>query len=73
MEQYNTSVMEKTIEDLCAEFPQCNIPSDDVLPLKVKIIVARDKDLQETIEKMDVEHKARITDLEERTWECLLQ
>ena len=67
MEQYNANVMEKTIEDLCTKFPQRNIPFDATLPQKVKIIVARAKDLEETIEKMDVEHKAHITELEART------
>ena len=67
MEQYNTSMMEKTIEDLYAEFLQCNIPPDATLPQKVKIIVARAKDLEETIEKLDVKHKACITELEVRT------
>ena len=33
---------------------------------KVKIIVARAKYLEETIEKMDAEHKACITELEAR-------
>ena len=59
-EKYNTSQMEKTINDLCAEFPHCNIPTDDALLQKVKIIVSRAKDLEETIEKMDGEHKAHI-------------
>ena len=59
--------MEHTIDDLCAKFPQCNIPSDVALPQKLKIIVARAKDLEETIEKMDAEHKARITKMEART------
>ena len=67
MEQYNTSMMEKTIEDLCAKFQQCNILSDATLPQKVKIIGARAEDLEEIIEKMDVEHKAHINELEART------
>ena len=67
MEPYNASVMEKTIEDLCIEFPQCNISSDVALPQKVKIIVARANYLEDTIEKMNVEHKAHITELEVRT------
>lgn len=41
--------------------------SDVVLPQKVKIIVARDKDLEEIIEEMDAEHKAHIMELEEKT------
>ena len=52
---------------MCIEFPHCNIPSDVALPWKVNIIVARDKDLEENIDKMDVEHKVRITELEART------
>ena len=59
--------MEKRIEDLCLEFPHCNIPSNAALPQKVKIIVSRAKDLEETIEKMDAENKARIAELEMRT------
>ena len=58
--------MEKTINDLCAEFSHSNILTNDVIPQKVKIIVSRAKDLEETIEKMDVEHKVLITELEAR-------
>ena len=39
MEQYNTRVMEKTIDDPCTKFMHCNILSDVALPQKVKIIV----------------------------------
>ena len=67
MEQYNASLMEQPIHHLCAEFIECKIPSDVALPQKLKIIVARAKDLEETIEKMDAEHKARIVELEVRT------
>ena len=59
--------MEKMINDLCAEFPHCNIPANAVLPRKVKIIVSIAKDLEEIIEKMDAKHKARIAELEART------
>lgn len=59
--------MEKMINDLYVEFPHCNILADAVLPQKVKIIVSRAKDLEEKIEKMDAEHKARIAELEART------
>ena len=52
------------IEDLCAELPQCNIQPETSLLQKVNIIVARAKDLEETIERMDMEHKSRITELE---------
>lgn len=67
MEQYNASVMEKTIDDLCVEFPHCNISSNAALPQKVKIIVARAKDLEDTIENMDAKHKVHIAELEART------
>ena len=67
MEQYNATLVEQTINDLCVEFPQCKIPSDAILPQKLKIIVERAKYLEETIKKMDVEHKACITKLEART------
>ena len=46
---------------------KCKIPSDATLPQKLKIIVARAKDLEETIKKMDIEHKACIAELKERT------
>ena len=59
--------MEKTINDLCAEFPHCNIPADAAFLQKFKIFVSKAKDLEETIEKMDVEHKACIIKLEEKT------
>ena len=59
--------MEKKIDDLYAKFPHCQIPSDVALPQKLNIIVARAKDLEETIQKMDVEHKACIVELEART------
>ena len=58
--------MKQTIEDLCLEIPQCNISLEVVLSQKVKMIVARAKDLEETIENMDAQHKARITELEAR-------
>ena len=67
MEQYNASLMEKTIDDLYTEFPHCKIPSNVALPQKLKIIVERSKDLEEIIKKMDVEHKARIAEIEART------
>lgn len=38
---------------------------------KVKIITTRDKDLEETIERMDVEHKALIAELEAKAPETL--
>lgn len=66
-EKYNTIQMEKTINNLCAEFLHCNIPADVALSQKVKILVSRAKDLEETIEKMDVEHKAHITEQTPRT------
>ena len=52
------------IKDLCVELPQCNIQLETPLLQKVKIIAARAKDLEETIERMDAEHKARIVELE---------
>ena len=59
--------MEKMIDDLCTKFPHCNILADAALPQKVKIIVSRAKDLEETIKKMDAKHKAHIAKLEVRT------
>ena len=46
------------------ELPQCNIQPEALLSQKVKIIVAWVKDLEETIEKMDAEHKDHIPELE---------
>ena len=64
--EYEEIQMKQTIEDLYTELPQCNISSDASLSQKVKIIVARAKDLEEIIKKMDVEHKDRIIELEAR-------
>lgn len=50
------------IEYLCAELPQCKIQPDTPLLQKVKIIGEREKDLEETVEKMDAEHKAHIAE-----------
>lgn len=66
-EKYNASQLEKRINDLCAEFPYCNILVDVALPQKVKIIVSKAKDLEEMIEKMDAKHKARIVELEDKS------
>ena len=53
-ERQKSSTLEKTINDVCAEFPNCNIPTDEKLPQKVHI-VSKAKDLEDTIENMDVE------------------
>lgn len=58
--------MKQKIEDLCVELPQCNISPDAPLSQKVKTIIAKAKDLKETIERMDVEHNAHIVELEAR-------
>ena len=65
-QEYEESQMKQTIEDLCAELPQFNISSEAPLSQKVKIIVEKEKDFEETIEKMDAENKARIVELEAR-------
>lgn len=56
-QEYEESQLKQLIEDLCMELPQCNISSEAPLSQKVKIIVAREKDLEEAIEKMNAEHK----------------
>lgn len=66
-EKYNATELEKMINDLFVQFPQCNIAVDATLPQKVRIIVSKAKDLEETIEKMDAEHKTRIPELEVKT------
>ena len=58
--EYEENQLKHSIEDLCVELPQCNILLEALLSQKVKIIIARAKDSEEMIEKMDVEHKARI-------------
>ena len=63
-ERQKASELEKTINDVCAEFPHCNIPANVALPQKVRIIVSKAKDLEDTIEKIDAEYKARIAELE---------
>ena len=62
--EHEKNKVKQTIEDLCAKLPQCNIHPETPLLQKVKIIVARAKDLEETIEKMDAEHKDCIAKLE---------
>lgn len=62
-QEYEESELKRSIEDLRTELPQCNISLDAPLSQKVKINVAKTKDLEETIEKMDAEHKACITKL----------
>lgn len=57
-------MLTQMIEDLYAELPQCNIQPETLLLQKVKIIAAIAKDLEETIEEMDAERKARIVELE---------
>ena len=61
--EHEESKLKKVIDDLCAELPQCNIHLETPMLQKVKIITAIAKDLEETIEKMHVEHKAHITEL----------
>ena len=66
MKEYEETQLKQTIEDLYAKLPQCNILLEAPLLQKVKIRVARAKDLEETIEKMDAEHKASMAKLESR-------
>lgn len=62
--EYEEKRLTQMIEDLCKKLPKCNIQLETPLLQKVKIIGARAKDLEETIEWMDAEHKARIAELE---------
>ena len=48
------------------ELPHYNIEPEAPLLQKIKFIVGRAEELEETVEKMDVEHKARIVELESR-------
>ena len=48
------------------ELPQSNISLDASLSQKVKTIIAREKDLEQTIEKIEAEYKARIVELKAR-------
>lgn len=52
------------INDACVEFPHCNIPADATILQKIRIIFSRAKDLEDTIEKINAEYKARIVELE---------
>ena len=63
-ENQRASKLEKMINDVCEDFPHCNIPTDTALPQKVCIIVFRAKDLEETIQNIDAEYKAHIAELE---------
>ena len=73
--EYEESKLKWSIEDIYIELPQCTISPDALLPQKFQKIIAREKDLEETIENMkakheahikeiEAEHKARIVDLE---------
>ena len=66
-EQYKATKLEKVINDVCVEFPQCYIPTNTTLPQKVRILVSKAKDVEETIDKMVAEHKACIMKLEAKT------
>ena len=48
------------------ELPHYNIQPEAPLLQKVKIIVGRDKDLEEIVERMDAKYKAHIIELEAR-------
>jgi hypothetical protein len=63
-ERYKASKLEKMINDVCVEFPHCNILIDTMLPQKLYIIVSKATDLEDTTTKMDAEYKALITELE---------
>lgn len=63
-QEYEESQLKWSIEELCEELPQCNISLDDMLPQQVKRIIARVKDLDDSMERMKVEHKSRIAKME---------
>ena len=48
------------------ELPQCNIEFSLPLTQKVRRVVDRAKDLEETVAKMEEDHKAQIVELEAR-------
>lgn len=55
----------QAIEDLSVELPRYNIQLEAPLLQKVKVIMGRAKDLEETVERMDADYKAaRIVELE---------
>lgn len=62
--EHEESKLKQVIKYLCAEIPQCNFQPETPLLQKVKRITASAKDLEGKIEKMDVEHKAHIVELE---------
>lgn len=64
--EHEENKLKQVIDDLCVNLRQCNIQPETLLLQKEKIIVARAKILEETIEKMDVEHKARIAKLQDK-------
>lgn len=63
-QEYEETQFKQSIEDLYVELPQCNISSDAMFPKRVQRIVAREKSLEETIEKMKAEHEACIEEIE---------
>lgn len=53
----------QVIAALCEQIPQCSLSPDDPLPQRIDRIIARTKDLDESMEKMKVKHEARITEI----------
>ena len=63
-QQYEESQFRKAIEELCEQIPQCSLSPNDSLPQRIERIVAREKDIDESMEKMKAEHEARIAEME---------
>ena len=59
-------MLKQVVTDLCAELPQCHINLEALLLQKVKVIIGRAREIEAKVEKMDVEYKARIAELESR-------
>ena len=63
-------MLKQAIVDLYMELPQCNINPKAPLLQKVKVIVGWAMELEEKVEKMDAEYKARIVEL--KAWEPVI-
>ena len=56
--------LHQVLQSIALELPQCNIEFSLPLMQKVRRVAEREKALEETVTKMEEEHKAQIAELE---------